>query len=225
MAQQRQAWWYGTRQVLVWVPSAQHALFGPQARPKFRLPSTISLYYSNKNSNVSQGSGRPNTRAGVVRSAKSPVPSCPEAFAPQHWTVLSARSAQACDQPASICTAVVMPRTGVAVRPRPPGPPSPSCPALLSPQQETRPSRRRAQACDAPAATSTAFETPRTSTGVECSTSSGGPSPDLPSSRPMQTTPPSRSAAQPWSQPTTKLCVRRSPPTSSTRRVTVVLHG
>jgi hypothetical protein len=77
----------------------------------------------------------------------TPVPSCPEEFAPQHTTLRFARRAQEWAEPAATSSASVSPATATGT-----GDdtivPLPSCPDVLLPQQTTAPVERLAHVCE-----------------------------------------------------------------------------
>src|SRR3990170_3847990 len=84
-------------------------------------------------------------------------PSWPAPPSPQQATAPEARRAQLCHLPAAISTASSRSTTAIAGVRRPTViVPSPSWPCCFAPQQTTAPEARRAQACDQPAATSSA---------------------------------------------------------------------
>src|SRR5438876_1148035 len=92
----------------------------------------------------------------AIAPIREPFPSWPQAWPPQQRRGPSWRSAQVCQPPAKMATAVVMPLTvtGVGVKP-PVGAtvPLPSWPRSFCPQQRTVPSPGSAQVWKPPAVT------------------------------------------------------------------------
>ena len=86
----------------------------------------------------------PTTATLVLMVVFVPLPSCPEAFVPQHRTAPEAESAHVCDAPATTATALLsaVTVTGVVALAKLP---LPSWPALLRPQHQTRPVCNTAQ--------------------------------------------------------------------------------
>src|SRR5207249_6921130 len=159
----------------------------------------------------------PLTVTGVEELAVLPFPSRPSSPRPQHCSVPSRRSAHMWKTPASMATAVVMPLTVTGVGVGVTGlvgegetrtAPLPSSPQVLSPQQRTVPSCRRAQVYQPPAEIATAVVMPLTVTGVglkvdgRLGTGSLVPLPSWPRSFcPQQRTVPSPGSAQVWNPP------------------------
>ena len=113
---------------------------------------------------------------GVVEKEPcgDPLPSWPKLLSPQQRIVPSRRTAQLCSAPGAI-TAGTMPLTVTGVGVGVTGlvgegetrtAPLPSSPQVLSPQQRTVPSCRRAQVYQPPAEIATAVVMPLTVTGV-----------------------------------------------------------
>src|SRR5204862_2445867 len=112
-------------------------------------------------------------RPGAGRVIGDPSPSWPYVFCPQHWMVPSRRSAQVCQPPAEMATAVVMPLTVTGVGLNVVGVPGtgslvplPSWPKSFSPQHRTVPSWRSPQVWKAPAVTAMAGVIPVDRTGA-----------------------------------------------------------
>src|SRR5207249_119337 len=156
-----------------------------------------------------------NAQEGLLGQGRVPLalvatPSRPSSFRPQQRTVPSCRRAHVCSAPDDAAMALVIPGTGPdgVVDMEPSGDPLPSWPQVLSPQQRTVPSWRRAQVCQPPAETATAVVMPLTVTGVglkvdgRLGTGSLVPLPSWPRSFcPQQRTVPSPGSAQVWNPP------------------------
>ena len=108
----------------------------------------------------------PRTVSGVGDDAEyDPLPSSPDHWAPQHWTVPSSMRAQLCRSPVATATAGPdRPDTVVASRKAPP--PGPSSSYALLPQHCTAPEVRTAQEWLSPAAIATTPLSPETPTGT-----------------------------------------------------------
>jgi hypothetical protein len=80
------------------------------------------------------------TSVGFRRSVVVPSPSWPASFAPHARTLPFASSARLCRAPAAIATTFESPETWTGARRSAAVVPSPSCPSVLSPQDQTVPS-------------------------------------------------------------------------------------
>src|SRR5207249_4118392 len=104
-----------------------------------------------------------------IEPCGDPLPSWPQVLSPQQRTVPSWRSAQVCQPPAEMATAVVMPLTvtgvGLGVSAVGETVPLPSWPRSFCPQQRTVPSPGSAQVWKPPAVTAVAEVIPVTRTG------------------------------------------------------------